>query len=111
MICGARASGKSLELRAVDNKNIRPAIVVVIKNGYAGARSLDDVFLGGLAAKNIHHRKTGFLCHVREVRQRFSWLRSLKPGTIHRDKQRKRQEGGEACSQDQGNRAPMRRNS
>ena len=111
VIGGAFPDGKSFKLRAVDNKDVRPAIVVEIKDGNARTGSLNDVFLGGLAAKNIHHRKAGFLCHVREVRQRFSWLRSLKSGTIHRDKQRKRQEGGEACSQDQGERAPMRRNS
>ena len=56
VICGAFAGRKPLELRAVDNENVWPAIVVIIKNGYARARSLNDVFLGGLATKNIHHR-------------------------------------------------------
>src|SRR5258705_8499904 len=81
VIGGTFAGGKSFEFRAVDNKDVRPAIVVVIKDGNARTGSLNDVFLGGLAAKNIHHRETSFLRDVSEVRQGFTWLRSLKTRT------------------------------
>src|SRR5712671_3277012 len=86
-VIGGAFGGKSLELRAVDNKDVRPAIVVVIKDGNTRTGSLNNVFLGGLAAKNIHHRKTSFLRDVGEVRQGFRWLRSLKTRTAHRDEQ------------------------
>ena len=67
MVGGALARGKSLQRGAIDEKNIRPAIVVVIQDCNTGASGFDDVLLGVLPAEHVHPRQPGFLGDVGEV--------------------------------------------
>jgi len=63
------ARRESFERGAVDNENIRPAVVVVIENGNAGASGLDDVLLGVHTAEHVHHVEPGLLRDIFEIRQ------------------------------------------
>lgn len=94
MIGGSLSGRESLEFGAIDNEDVGPAIIVKIKNRYAGAGSLNDIFLGILSAKNIHHCKPSFFRNIREVRRGFRRRGSLNAGAIHGDKQRRRQQQG-----------------
>ena len=47
---------KAFELGAVDQKNVRPAIVVVVENRDSRAGRLNDVLLGEEPAENILRR-------------------------------------------------------
>src|SRR6476661_7268165 len=109
MIGWSFSCGKTLELCAIDDENVRPAVVVVIEDSYAGARSFDDVLLGVLSAKDIHHGQAGFLGLVGEVRDGLGRRRTLAVSTMgacskqngsHRERC-----GGERCEQRP---APMR---
>src|SRR5882762_7546185 len=60
-------SWQGFQFRAVHDENIRPTIVVVIKNGYAGARGFNDVFFCRFAAKNYRSSEPSFLRHVGEM--------------------------------------------
>ena len=60
-----------IELRAVDDENVGPAVVVVVEDGDAGAGGFDDVFFGGDAAKGVGHCEAGFFGDVGEVGERF----------------------------------------
>ena len=62
------ARGKLVEGGAVHQKNIRPAVVVIIKNGHAGAGGFDDVFFGVDAAEDIAGGETGFGGDIHELR-------------------------------------------
>jgi hypothetical protein len=68
MIARRLASGECcVNLRAVHNEDVGPAVIVVIENRDTRARGLDDELLGGHAAKNILHGEAGFLGDIREV--------------------------------------------
>ena len=56
---------------AVDDKYVRPAVIVIIEHGDAGPRGLDDVFLGVFAAEDDRCCKTGFLRDVGKIRDRL----------------------------------------
>src|SRR5262249_49195596 len=45
--------GKSIEFGAIYQKDVGPAIVVVVENGDAVSRGLDDVFLGVDSAEDV----------------------------------------------------------
>ena len=64
---GAVSCRKSFERGSVHQKNVRPAVVVVIENGYAGSGGLDDVFLRVFPAKDLGHGQAGFFCRVNEI--------------------------------------------
>ena len=72
VVGGSFAGRKAFERGAVDEKNVRPAVVVVVEDGHAGAGGFDDVFLGVHAAKGVRGRESGFGGDVYEVRDRFS---------------------------------------
>ena len=63
--------GRCVESGAVDNEDVRPAIVVVIEDGDAGSGGLDDVFLGVDAAKNFDDVEACFFGDIGEMRERF----------------------------------------
>src|SRR2546429_2715114 len=56
---------------AVDDKYVRPAVIVIIEDGDAGPGSLDDVFLLVFAAEDDRCCKTGLLCDVGKMRDRL----------------------------------------
>ena len=60
VIGGSACRRKAFERRAVHDENVGPAVVVVIKDGYAGAGSFDDVFLGVDSAENICQMSPAF---------------------------------------------------
>ena len=67
MIAGRSLAGRRpLKLGAIDDKDVRPAVVVEIKDRHASPGSLNDVLLGGDAAKDIVHGKPTFRSNVGE---------------------------------------------
>ena len=62
---------KSFQRRTVDQKNIRPPVVVIVKNRHARASRFDDEFLGVDPSKNVLHVQPGFFSDIREIRQRL----------------------------------------
>src|SRR5258706_507257 len=62
------AGGQPFQFRAVDDESVGPAIIVVIEDGDAGSRGLDDVFLRVFAAENDRCCKSGFLRDVGKMR-------------------------------------------
>src|SRR5580692_7181301 len=72
MIGRSFASGQYIQLRAVHDENVRPAVVVIVKNRNAGSSSLNNVFFGGNAPKRIGHGQASSFRDVREVGKRFS---------------------------------------
>jgi len=67
MIGGSFARGKTFQSCAVHQKNVGPAVVIVVENGGAGAGGLDDVLLRVLAAEDDGRGQAGFLGNVGEV--------------------------------------------
>jgi len=67
MVGGALSCRKTFERSAVDQKNIGPAIVVVVKYRNTGTGGFDDVFLAAHAAEHVHHRKSRLLGDIRKV--------------------------------------------
>src|SRR5258708_27724118 len=66
MINWRRAGGKTFEAGAVDEKNIQPAIVVVIVESDATAGGFEKVFVFVLAAKDGLHIQAGLARNVEE---------------------------------------------
>jgi len=66
MIAGLLAGGKTFETPAVDEKNIEPAVVVVIIESDAAAGGLEEIFVFVLAAENGFDIKAGFVRDVKE---------------------------------------------
>src|SRR5579872_1220112 len=64
--------GKSLEPCAIHQKNVGPAVVVVVEDRDAGSCGLDDVFLGVDAAEDFLRGQAGLFCDVGETRDRRS---------------------------------------
>ena len=64
---------KSFQRRSVHQENVRPAIVIVVKDCHPGSGGLEDVLLCLPASEHVHHRDPGILCDIDEVRQ---WHRS-----------------------------------
>ena len=75
---GASPGGQSVEPGAIDQKNVGPAIIVVIEDGDAGAGGLDDVFLGVDAAEDFLHGEAGFFGDIGEVGEGLDWWRDLR---------------------------------
>src|SRR6266487_1719194 len=68
MADGGFARGKAGQRGSIYQENIRPSVVVVVEDRYAGSGSFDDVFLGIDAAEHILHRESCFLSNIYEVR-------------------------------------------
>ena len=77
MISRRWSGRKRFEPGSVHQKNIGPAVIVVIKDRDAGAGGLDDVFLGVDAAEDLLHGEARFFGYVGEVGDRFGWRGSL----------------------------------
>ena len=77
VIAGTLPGGKSFERRAIHQKNVGPAVVVVVEDRDAGSGGFDDVFLGVDAAENVLRGQAGFFGDVGEGRDRRCWLRLL----------------------------------
>src|SRR6266853_985360 len=60
-------SWQRFQFCAIHDENIRPAVMVIIKNGYARARGFNDVFFCRFAAKNYRSSEPSFLRHVGEM--------------------------------------------
>src|SRR5208282_6826748 len=69
-IAGTLPGRKSFQARAVHQKNIVPAVVVVIEDSHAGSGSFNNVFLGVDSAKDVLHGQPGFFRDVGKVRNR-----------------------------------------
>ncbi len=70
MIRRSRRAGLSVERGAVDDEDVRPAVVVVVEDCDARAGGLDNVFLCLLVAGDDLESKAGFLRDVLKVRNR-----------------------------------------
>jgi len=66
MIDGLLTGGKAFEARAVDEKNVEPAVVVVVVESHAAAGSLEEVFVLVLAAENGFNVEAGVARVVEE---------------------------------------------
>jgi len=78
-MAGRSFSGRRIESGAIDDENIRPAVVVVIEDGDARSGGFNDVFLGVRAAENDLVGESGFGGDVGEMSERFgSALRALR---------------------------------
>src|SRR6266849_3117468 len=64
MAGGRFAGGQAFQFRTVHNENIGPAVIVIIEDGHAGSRSLDDVFLRVFAAEDDRRGEASFLRDV-----------------------------------------------
>jgi hypothetical protein len=86
----ALPGGKSFELRAIHQKDVRPAVVVIVENCDAGSGGFDDVFFAVDAAESVLRGEAGFLGQVDEGRnrggRRRGWLRLL-PAQVCSEKQ------------------------
>src|SRR5579859_2125387 len=61
---GSLPGGKAFQASAVDQKNVEPAIVVVIVESDAAAGGLQQIFVFVFAAENCFHVESGFAGHV-----------------------------------------------
>jgi hypothetical protein len=67
-VIARRGTGRqSVKSCSIDQKNVGPAVVIVIEDRDAGAGSLDDVFLCFDAAEDVLHGESGFLGNIGEV--------------------------------------------
>ena len=85
VIRGSFAFGGSFQCCAIDDENIRPAVVVIIENCDPGAGGLDDLLLGVHTAEHIHHREAGFGRNVLKVCESGACLRRLISLSEERD--------------------------
>src|SRR5260370_885203 len=90
---------QGFQFRPVHDENIRPAVIVVIKDGHAGARGFNDVFFCGFAAENYRSSETGFLRHVGEMHDGLcvgvlglATFYSLRTERLHEEKSAKPKE-------------------
>src|ERR1700722_560466 len=68
------SGGKSLEPRSIHQKNIGPAVIVVIENRDPGPGGFNDVFLGVDSTENVLRGQPGFFGNIDEVcESRVRW--------------------------------------
>ena len=60
-----------IKRRSIHHENIRPAVIVVVKNCHAGSGRLDDKFLRIHSAERIWRAEPRFCCLIHEVRDFF----------------------------------------
>ena len=77
VVAGRCFVGGLLKPGSVHQKNVRPAVIIVVEDRYASASSFDDVLLGGDAAENFLHGKAGLFGDIREVGNRPGWRRGF----------------------------------
>src|SRR5580692_9363885 len=64
-------AGKRIESGAIDDENVGPAVIVIIKNRDTGAGGFDDVLFCVFAAEDYWGGEAGFSRDVGEVRDWF----------------------------------------
>ena len=62
---------EGIKRRAVHHKNVGPAVVVIVKDGDAGAGGFDNVLFRVFPAENDGRGQAGFLGDVRKMRDRL----------------------------------------
>src|SRR5258706_14222859 len=67
MAGGGRAWAVSVECSSIRQKDIHPAVIVEIENHHPVAGGLEDVFLPGLATRDICGRQAGFDGEISEI--------------------------------------------
>ncbi len=95
-MAGRRFSGGSIEACAVDDEDVRPAVVVVVEDGDARSRGFNDVFLGVHAAENHGVGETCFFGDVGEMSEGFGiafWELACAEENRKRQKENKRNPG------------------
>src|SRR6266850_1371415 len=86
----------AFERCTVHNKDVWPAIIVVIENRYPGSGRLDDVLLAVFSTEDIHHVQSRFFRNINELRRRTGrhgcgrWL------CVHVRNHRERKQHGKA---------------
>ena len=82
VVGGSLIGGKPFERRSIHNENIRPSVIVIVKDGHARPGGLNDVFLGIDPAKYIHCGQPCFFRDVDEICDAglvgAFWRRSLR---------------------------------
>src|SRR6202050_3528423 len=71
MIGRSTGRGRTIQRRPVDDENVGPAVVVVVKGCHTGAGGLDDVFFCVHAAEGVGHGEAGVLGDVGEIGERL----------------------------------------
>src|SRR2546426_11131965 len=66
MVGGSFSGGRAFEFGTVDQENVGPTVIVVVKDGDAGSSSFDDVLLRVEAAEYVLGGEAGFLGDVSE---------------------------------------------
>ena len=90
------ARGKSIESRTVHQKNVEPAVVVVIIESDAAAGCLEQIFVFVFAAEERLDVESGILRDVDEADAEVAWLRGGS-GSSSRGLRR----GGQFCASEQ----------
>src|SRR6266852_7918903 len=67
VVGGSLIGWESFQRGAVHNENVRPSIVVIIKDRHSGSSRFDDVFLGFNTAEYIHRCQPRFFRDIREI--------------------------------------------
>jgi hypothetical protein len=71
MVRGRFCGRRRVEACAVYDENVRPSVVVVVKDGDAGSGGFKDVFLGVDAAENHGLREASLFGHVCKMSNGF----------------------------------------
>src|SRR3989442_14806861 len=67
MAGGSAISGESSQRRSIYEKDIGPAIVIVIEDCHTRAGAFEDIYAGIIAAKNAGRSQSCLLSHVSEL--------------------------------------------
>src|ERR1700680_1647154 len=67
MVARTLSRGKPFEGCSIHEEDVRPSVVVVIKDGDTCAGGFNDVFLGLHAAEDIRTDQAGFFGYVQEI--------------------------------------------
>ena len=83
-------TSRAFQRGSVDQKNIRPPVIVIVKNGDARSGGFDDVFFGFFPAKNVKGKQSSLLRLVGEIHNRSGLgLRARTCGKRRKEKQRR----------------------
>src|SRR6266700_6438556 len=67
MVGGSAFSGESRQRRSIHEKDIEPAIIIVIEDRDTRACALEDIGAGIIAAKNVCCSQSCLLSHISEL--------------------------------------------
>ena len=63
----APSLGETFQARAIDQKNVEPAVVIVIVESDAAAGGFEQIFVFVLASEDGLHVQVGFTSHVEKL--------------------------------------------